>query len=195
MITDDSKLRIRHAFPATTWQDVDVAVVCLDPIYNFPDSEVSPDSIGPIRLNGEELSIPSRVYFLDPESDRISGLTDFQQLLLSAILSRCSNGYVREKYVRELLQADEPWIPPFVIQLLGEYVLPIIRVVEENSAVLKREEYRRFIIENPAFFQLLKQRIISYWNCYYRDVFPLLKDYPAFQLAESFEEGGGLWVG
>lgn len=90
MISDESKLRIRHAFPATTWQDVDVVVECLDPIYNFPDSEVSPDSIGPILLNGEELSIPSRVYFLDPESDRISGLTNFQKLLLSAFHHRKS---------------------------------------------------------------------------------------------------------
>ena len=46
---------------------------------------------------------------------------------------------------------------------------------------------RRFAIENPAFFQLLEQRITSYWNCYYRDVFPHLRDYPAFQIAESFK--------
>jgi hypothetical protein len=95
---------------------------------------------------------------------------------------------VREKCVGELLRSNEPWIPPFVVQLLGEYVLPIIRVVEAHSEVLKRPEYIRFIIENPTFFDLLRQRIISYWNCYYRDIFPRLGDYPAFQIAASFQE-------
>ena len=168
--------------------DVDVAVLCLNRLYEDPEWLVSPDSIGPIRLNGEELSIPFRVYFLEPEPDCSSGLTNVQQLILNAILSRSHNGYVREKCVRKLLQSDEPWIPPFVLQLLGEYVLPIIRVVEDHSSVLKRSEYRDFVIENPAFFELLKQRIRSYWNCYYRGIFPRLSDYPAFQIAESYDE-------
>ena len=188
MLTQDANLRIRHSFPAVLSQDVDVALLCLDPLYEDLESSVSPDSIGPILLNGEQLSIPYRVYLLEPKPDRISALTKRQQLILSAILSRSSNGFVREKCVEQLLRSDEPWIPPFVLQLLGEYVLQIIRVVQDHSAVLKRPEYRRFITENPAFFQLLKQRIISYWNCYYREKFPQLRDYPAFQIVESFDD-------
>lgn len=169
-------------------RDVDVAVSCLNRLYEDPAWSVSPDSIGPVRLNGEELSIPYRVYLLESEPNCSSGLTDIQQLILNAILSRSHNGFVREKCVRKLLQADEPWIPPFVLQLVGEYVLPIIRLVEDHSAVLKRSEYRYFVSENPAFFELLKQRITSYWNCYYRAMFPRLRDYPAFQIAESCNE-------
>jgi len=180
--------RLRLSFPAVMGPDVDAAFLCLRPIYEDLPLSVSTDTVGPIRLNGEELSIPFRVYLQARESECISALTGRQQLILSAILSRSSDGYVREKCVRELLQSDEPWIPPFVLQLLGEYVLPIIRVVKAHSAVLKRSEYRHFIIENPAFFQLLKQRIISYWNCYYRGLFPRLTDYPAFQLAAIFEQ-------
>ena len=187
MLSQNAKLRIRHSFPAAVWPDLDVAFFYLNPLYGDPAWSVSLGSIGPVILNGEQLSIPYRVYLLKPEPDHISTLTNIQQLILSAVLSRSSNGFVREKCVRELLQSDEPWIPPFVLQLLGEYVLPIIRVVEEHSAVLKRREYCRFVIENPAFFQLLKQRIASYWNCYYRAMFPRLRDYPAFQIAESFK--------
>lgn len=170
------------------WRDVDVASFCLDSLYEGPTWAVSPGSIGPILVNGEQLSIPYRVYFQDPGPDRLSALTNIQQLILSAILSRSSNGFVREKCVRELLQSNEEWIPPFVLQLVGEYVLPIIRVVGDKSAVLKGSEYRRFVIENPAFLRLLKQRISSYWNCYYRGMFPRLKDYPAFQIAAFFEQ-------
>jgi len=188
MLIQDARLLIRHAFPAVLWPDVDVASLLLEPLYNDPTWSVSPESIGPIVLNGQQLSIPYRVYVLEPEPNRVSALTKIQQLILSAILSRSNDGFVREKCVGELLRSDEPWIPPFVLQLLGEYVLPIIRVVGDQSTVLKSSEYRRFLIENPAFLQLLKQRIASYWNCYYRAVFPRLKDYPAFQMIESFDE-------
>jgi hypothetical protein len=188
MLTQDARLRIRHSFPAVLWPDADVAISYLEPLYEDPAWSVSPDSIGPILLNAEQLSIPFRVYLLDPEPDRLSALTNIQQLIINAILSRSSNGFVREKCVRELLRSDEPWIPPFVLQLVGEYVLQIIRVVQDHSAVLKGSEYRRFIIDNPSFFQLLKQRITSYWNCYYRAMFPRLRDYPAFQIAEFFDE-------
>lgn len=186
ILDQDVRLRIRHSFPTVLWPDVDVVSLLLEPLYNDRAWSISPDSIGPILLNGKQLSIPYRVYLLEPEPDRLSALTDIQQLILSAILSRSNNGFVREKCVRELLRSDEPWIPPFVLQLLGEYVLPIIRVVEDQSTVLKRPEYRRFVIENPAFFQLLKQRITSYWNCYYRAMFPRLKDYPASRIVEVF---------
>ena len=188
MLEQEARLRIRHSFPAVLWPDVEVASLLLEPLYNDQASSISPDSIGPILLNGEQLSIPYRVYLQEPEADRLSALTGIQQLILSAILSRSSDGFVREKCVRELLRSDEPWIPPFVLQLLGEYVLPIIRVVEDQSTVLKRPEYRRFVIENPAFFQLLKQRITSYWNCYYRAMFPRLKDYPASRIVAVFDE-------
>ena len=194
MLTQEAKLQIRSSFPAAVWPDVDVVLLYLDPLYEEPSSSVSPDSLGPIVLSGEQLSIPVRVYLKEPESDRIASLTNRQQLILSAILSRSSNGYVREKCVEQLLKSDEPWIPPFVLQLLGEYVLPIIRVVQEHSAVLKRSEYRRFVSENPAFMQLLKQRTISYWDCYYRAMFPQLRDYPAFQMVESFKEEEALTI-
>ncbi len=160
----------------------------LEPVYNDPLWSISPNSIGPVVLNGEQLSIPYRVYLLEPEPNRVSALTHIQQLILSAILSRNHDGFVRERCVGELLRSHEPWIPPFVLQLLGEYVLGIIRVVEDQSTVLKSWEYRRFVIENPAFFQLLKQRIASYWICYYRAMFPRLRDYPAFQIVELFDD-------
>lgn len=188
MLTHDARLRIRHSFPVALGPDVDAAVPYLDPLYEDAAWSVSPDSIGPILLNGEQLSIPYRVYLREAAADRLSALTSIQQLVLSAILSRSNNGFLREKCIGKLLQSQEPWIPPFVLQLLGEYVLPIIRVVEDHSAVLKRSEYQRFVIENPAFFQLLKQRITSYWNCYYRAMFPRLRDYPAFQIAAFYDE-------
>jgi hypothetical protein len=192
MLTEDARLRIRNSFPAITWRDVDDALFYLKAIYDEPTWSISPDSIGPLLMNGEQLFIPYRVYLLEPEPDSISALTNIQRLIISAILSRSSNGFVREKCVGELLQSDEPFIPPFVLQLLGEYVLPIIRVVEAHSVVLKRSEYHRFVADNPAFFKLLKQRIISYWDCYYRSMFPRLRDYPAFQLAETVGRGTDL---
>jgi hypothetical protein len=88
------------------WPDVDVASLLLEPLYNDPTWSVSPESIGPIVLNGEQLSIPYRVYLLEPEPNRVSALTKIQQLILSAILSISNDGFVREKCVGELLRSD-----------------------------------------------------------------------------------------
>lgn len=188
MLCQEARSRLRYSFPAEVWPDVDVVLLSLEAIYADPTWSVSSDSIGPIVLNGEKLSIPCRVYLLEPEADRLSTLTDRQKLILNAILSRSNNGFIREKHLRKLLESDESWIPPFVLQLLGEYVLQIIRVVEDHSAVLRRSEYGCFVTDNPAFFWLLKQRIVSYCNCYYRGMFPKLEEYPAFQIAESFKD-------
>lgn len=143
MLTHDARVRIRHSFPTVVWPDVDVTLLYLDPLYEDQAWSVSSGSIGPILLNGEQLSIPYRVYLLEPEPDRFSALTNIQRLILSAILSRSSNGFVREKCLGQLLRSDEAWIPPFVLQLVGEYVLPIIRMVRDHSAVFEGAEYRR----------------------------------------------------
>jgi len=143
--------------------------------------------IGPVEINEEQLRIPFRFYSSDPDSSCLRTLNDRQRLILNAIYTRHSSGYVRERCVKPLLLADELWIPPFVIQLLGEYVLEIIQVLAEHLAVFSGPNYLRFARENRVFSQLVRQRIASYWNCYYRFTFPRLKDYPAFRILELIE--------
>jgi hypothetical protein len=175
----------RNAFPSMIRPHV-ATLACL------PHSELppSPNDIGPVVINGEQLRIPYRFYAREPESSCLQLLDDHQRLILNAIYTRHANGYIREQHVRPLLLADELWIPPFVIQLLGEYVLEIIQVLEDHIAVFLGPSYVRFARENRAFLQLLRRRITSYWNCYYRNRFQRLNDYPAFKIVEVIEGAG-----
>jgi len=44
-----------------------------------------------------------------------------------------------------------------------------------------------FVAANPAFVDLTSSRVVSYWNCYYRERYPQLGDYPGAQLISSLK--------
>jgi len=176
-------LRFRNAFPSAIHRDVEMALTCM-PVSEWPPSL---NDIGPVEINEEQLRIPFRFYSSDPDSSCLQRLNERQRLILNAIYTRHSSGYIRERCVKPLLFSDEVWIPPFVIQLLGEYVLEIIQVLAEHLAVFPASPYLRFARENGTLLQLVRQRIASYWNCYYRFTFTRLKEYPAFRILELIE--------
>jgi hypothetical protein len=43
---------------------------------------------------------------------------------------RHHDGFGRQRQLKTLLDADEPWTAPFIVQLLGEYVIQICRDIE-----------------------------------------------------------------
>ena len=57
---------------------------------------------------------------------------------------------------------------PYVVQLIGEYVIEILRVAEANIDIFGRPIYREFVATNPIFMSLTRARVISYWNEYHR---------------------------
>ena len=177
--------QIVRAFPGALAGDAAAAAACIP-----AGGEVSAQGeIGALCAAGEPVHIPARVYFAEPHALALAGLSDTQAGILHCVYTRHHNGFVREKHVRWLFDMPQAWVPPFVLQLLGEYVLEIIALVAENVAVLPPEPYQKFIRENPVYIDLLKQRIVSYWNCYYRVQYPHFRAYAGFQAAERL----GLW--
>ena len=74
-----------------------------------------------------------------------------------------------------------------VIKLLGEYVVEVLRIIEANLQKLDKPVYGQFLRANPDFLALTEQRVISYWDCYYR--FPGPKeDYPGFRAIHFFKQ-------
>ena len=82
-----------------------------------------------------------------------------------------------------------------MLQLVGEYVVEIIDSIDiqlAESFVVNpgmKETYGRFVTSNPGFLEITEQRVISYWNCYYRRRWPNLarvdpgpEDYPGFRV-------------
>ncbi|MBX7170510.1 MAG: hypothetical protein K1X72_06100 [Pyrinomonadaceae bacterium] len=135
-------------------------------------------------LQGKSLEIPYRIYF---EAEHNHELTQTENLILNCLLTRHHNGFIRQKSLELILSANEIWIIPFVFQLLGEYVIQILEVVKEILSEELLSNFVRFIKENPSFFEKTEQRIISYWNCYYRGKFPKKEDYVGFQILEAIK--------
>lgn len=102
-------------------------------------------------------------------------------------MSRNHDGFVRQEYLSRIVASNYTWVPPFVIQLLGEYVVEILRVIEANLGNLDRALYTQFLRANRNFLALTEQRIFSYWDCYYR--FSCRKeDYPGFRAMIFFKQ-------
>ncbi|MER2999321.1 hypothetical protein [Pontibacter populi] len=141
-----------------------------------------------IKLMGEELTIPYRLYFDEPDIDNENNLTDRQKTILNCIFLRHHNGYLRERRLKKLINQDEKWIIPFTVQLLGEYVYEILEVLEEHINEKTIDDYHSFTEENPKYWQQTESRMISYWNEYYRRKFPKLKEYLGTALVKRIKK-------
>lgn len=129
-----------------------------------------------VFVEGEQLSIPYRIYFNEPESEKENTLTNTQKVILNCIYLRHHNGFVRQSRLEQIV-SNEYWITPFYFQLLGEYVIEILDVLDQQLNNIKLENYKRFALENPKYYRQTESRMITYWNNYYRGSFPKLKLY------------------
>lgn len=123
---------------------------------------------GDISVSGERVLIPYRHY----DQANSAAITD--DPVIAAWMTRGHDGWVREEALRALLaHRHEEWHPPFVIQLLGEYVIDLCEVVAEFVRdELPRDpvailSYRSFWLANPNFVALTRARVASYWAVYH----------------------------
>ncbi|GAA2637034.1 hypothetical protein [Paractinoplanes durhamensis] len=92
---------------------------------------------------------------------------------------------------------------PFVVQLVGEYVADLLLDIRRSlvevdiTGTRMYDVYGRFGADNSEFIDLTRQRVASYWDCYYRDVWADRSYYPGSTVIESrraaarhFEAGG-----
>ena len=86
-----------------------------------------------------------------------------------------------------IISRKESWSPPFVIQLVGEYVVEILEAIHNNLSSLDSTVYAAFLKENISFWDTTKQRVMSYWDCYYRRTWKHLEDYVGFRIIEHLE--------
>ena len=140
-----------------------------------------------VTLNNELVEIPYRVYFEEPNE---KNLTKTEFLILNCLFTRHSDGFIRQKSLERILPFDEYWITPFVIKLLGEYVIEILFTIENNLNDKILDNFIHFSKENPEFLETTKRRIVSYWNCYYRTQFPNIENYVGFKILKKIVKSG-----
>ncbi len=135
-------------------------------------------------MEGEKLLIPYRIYNPEPSEAFLAELDALERLLLACLYTRNHDGFVRQRNLAPLLSSDEPWVIPFIVQLLGEYVIDICEDIAEftNTTLRTRKTMRRnfvsFFEHNPEFIALTESRATSYWDCYHRTRHTSCATYP-----------------
>src|SRR5262245_9654046 len=121
MTVRDESPTLAQAFPSSVRTHVEAVWSII------PATALTPSSndIGPVTLNGETLRIPARIYNREPNFLAVARLSKTARQVLACIYTRHHNGYVRQRALERLIESDHPWATPFVVQLLGEYVLEI----------------------------------------------------------------------
>lgn len=159
----DRRGDLARAFPSALRQDALTAISvlsgsCISPGFSHCFS---------LRLQGGPIFIPYRIYYYAPNPQN-NRLTPLQSEMLDCLFTRHHDGFVRQARLTRIIRCKATWTPCFVVPLIGEYVVEILRIIYENLDHLEGALYSRFVRENPEFLALTEQRVISYWNCYYR---------------------------
>jgi len=190
--------KILNSFPATLKQDVEKVIEVL-PLNEHNvlltgghihqvDNLIHPNE-QVVYLDKELLKIPYRLYFNEPSLDKEELLTDLQKIILNCIYLRHHNGFVRQKRLEQLIDKTEYFITPFTFQLLGEYVMEILAVLQKQLNPTTIDNYLKFINENQKYWTQTKSRMISYWDVYYRrPKFPKLNDYIGKQIVDEIKK-------
>ncbi len=152
-----------------------------------------------VFCNKESLVIPMRVYIDESQLDLITKLAPIQKEMVYCFYSRHCDGFVRERCLKKIIESDNLFASPFILQLLGEYVIEIIEVLYQNREQINIENLITFIRENPAQYEITRQRVYSYWDCFYRGDYPKYKshvkpkgktylDYPGIKMVKYINE-------
>lgn len=171
-----AKEELASAFPSAIRQDAQAAISSLSE--NRFSSRWYPFSL---NLGLESLSLPQRIYF-DPPRLQSLRFNTLRSEILNCLFTRHHDGFVRQDRLVRIVRSSSPWIPCFVIPLVGEYVIEILQVIRENLSYFDRSIYAEFVRSNPDFMRLTEARVISYWNEYYRSIKKV--DYPGFSILE-----------
>lgn len=175
------------AFPKRYEQDIWVVKACLP----FGWTRLSPGAIE-VNVEQEHIQLPIRVYVPEVAPERIKQLTPTQQTMLFCLYTRHHDGHVREYYLQQLLKnhTHDGWVLAYIIELASEYVRGIVDIIVPAIEQWDPEVKRRFVEDDPAYMKRIEDRMISYWNAYYRSSGERRSeaDYPGFRIIESLRE-------
>jgi hypothetical protein len=141
-----------------------------------------PASVIEVQVEGQTVTLPGRIYAPERDGATVAALPPAERLVLHCLYTRHHDGFVRARHLDAVLAADAPWAVPFVVQLIGEYVLAIVQTIEARldlgPASADRARYREFTRGNGRYLETVSSRVVSYWNCYHRAAYPRLATYP-----------------
>ena len=125
-----------------------------------------------VFIEGTQINIPQRSYLDSNQLKKIKFLRPIQKEISYCFFSRHHDGYIRQRCLEKILNSNNYFVMPFIMQLLGEYVIEIIEVIYQNREGINKENLVKYIAENPKHYHVTRQRVYSYWNCNYRKFYP-----------------------
>ena len=138
-----------------------------------------------VKVGEQVVSIPGRLHFSStPPAQAEAGAPHLVTLCLA---SRSHDGFQRQWAVRPLLPVVQPWSAPYIVALIGEYVIEILDDISEGLTPSSSAVLAEFVTANPAYWHLTRQRVASYWDAYYRARFER-SAYVGFKLVEALAE-------
>ncbi|MER8010349.1 hypothetical protein [Streptomyces sp. NPDC094149] len=180
----DSSNPLITAFPAELASDAEAVLAVM------PASRLQPHASFSVAVEGQQVLIPGRLYNDEPPTDAVASLSSRQRQLLHCLYSRHCDGVVRQRHLEKVVGSTDSWVVPFVVQLVGEYVLEILVVICDELRDLATPgtcghlAYGQFIVDNPAFFARTQRRVVSYWSCCYRGTYASFRGYPGCTLLD-----------
>jgi hypothetical protein len=127
---------------------------------------------------GQAHQFPYRIYGTSTKNN-LEAFKSFEEL---SLMTRHHDGYIREIAIVKLMKLFPLESIPYLVELLGEYVVEIHLAIIAQITSQQRYWVNDFFTENVMHKRTIRSRIASYWNCYYRFNYLKLNDYPAFQL-------------
>jgi hypothetical protein len=130
-----------------------------------------------VTVHGGKKTIPYRIHSSPPPELFLKLSSTEMRLRVYCNYTRHHDGFLREKCLKKILGANSMIVTPYIFQLCGEYVEEIIRIIFDNKDQLNELHFQEFIRSNHSYYKKTRDRMISYWDCYYRHQYPKLKDY------------------
>ncbi len=118
----------------------------------------------------------------------IASSTDDTRDLALCLGTRHCDGYIREECLRQIVALERAWAVPFIVQLVGEYVIEIVELIATAVPRMNPEHLSEFAAANPEFMETTRRRATSYWDCYHRSRFKRLQTYPGIVALNSIEQ-------
>jgi hypothetical protein len=171
-----SASELASAFPSSLRQDALAACA------TFPAVRALGQSFS-VHLHDQRVTVPCR-WYLDTDFIHLDPLTALQRDIVDCLLTRHSDGFTRQRHLERIVGASHDWTPPLVVQLAGEYVAEILDVIYPSRPLLDKASHKEFLCPNPAYLELTEQRVISDWDCYYRNI--RRDNYGGFKILEFF---------
>ena len=125
-----------------------------------------------VVIRQEKLEIPQRIYYNPPYSLTNSEFTQKEQEILNCVFSRHHNGFIRQKAIQNIIASSNNWTIPYIVKIIGEYVVEILKDIDNNFEVINKSNLILFVQQNLEFYNRTRSRVGSYWNCYFRQQFP-----------------------